>query len=265
MMNVPAAFRKAPCIPASSVPPVPGRPAPRVCKCGAALIPTYYSIGKSYGKRATIITPVLWCVYCEAAAFARPVPGQTEVRVSTYMWKCAHCGGYMRRLHLTGNTYGGRGIPFSYCGECGSASFRPVLRRDRSPKCHMCHKDIAHDGRWCRDCSTPVGNWVRWNGSIPLPDEEGFEETIREVREYAAKMGYSWKAGRRVCLSCQKEFVRGKTRQRRCVDCLAERKRERELQRERARLGRAGARRAARVEAKAKAGTSTGTEAGTAK
>lgn len=246
MMRVPAAFKTAPRIPA-----MPGRPAPRLCKCGAALIPTYYAAGKVRGKRSTVVTPVLWCVHCDAAAFARPVAGQTEVRASTYMWRCAHCGEYMRRLHLTGDAYAGQGVPLSYCAACESVSFRPVLKRDESPKCHMCRASMPHEGRWCKDCVAPVRNWVRWNGSVPLPGEEEFEETIREVREYAEKMGYSWKAGMRMCTSCRKEFAHGATRKRRCDACLADQQLERERRRERGRRWRMKARMLAKAEAEA--------------
>ena len=244
MMNVPAAFRTAPRIP-------PDRAAARACECGAALIHTCYMVGRKKGRRFTVATPVLWCVHCLAAAFARPVTGQTEVRCSTYMRKCEQCGAFMRRLHLANRAYAGQAIPLSYCAECGSVSFRPLVKRDESPKCHMCGADIPFAGRWCSSCAGPVKNWTKRRGAIPLPGEDGFEEAIQKVREYAANMGRGWKGGgSRVCTACQAEFAQDTPRQRRCSSCLAEQRRAKGRRKEQRRRERARERRAAGTEAK---------------
>ena len=228
-MNVPAAFRSPPRMPAH----VSGD----ACACGSALFKTYVImrvLGRA-GRHRHVKTPVLWCPPCRNLGSSIPVKGQTEVRDGRFKWACEHCGGAMYRLLITRGGTAGQAIPLSYCAECVSVSFRAPVGQGDTRTCDMCHTVVPARNRWCAGCQCIADQWRKRRGVIPPSDDWRFEEVIRRVKEEAHRLGWGRCEGRRVCVSCRAEYAPASPRQRRCGACADDYVRER---RERARLAR---------------------------
>ena len=209
-MQVPAAFRTAPCF-------SPRSRKDNVCMCGSALNKAYVVVTGGDGKSRHAKTPVMWCQRCRLPACSGPVGGQAEVRSREFKWACEHCGGRMRRLLVSHGGGGEAAIPLSYCVQCASVSFRPTAAANDVRTCDMCGADVSTRNRWCAKCVVIADRWRKKHGSIPPSDDPMFGVVIARAKEEARRLGWDRTDGRRACNMCGTDVS---TRNRWCAKCV---------------------------------------------